>query len=247
MATAAQLTDRYRIDQAQTAGRTQAALALAFRTLLDPSRVDATFPAFLNAATVIIGSERDAAARLALAYYYAHRAALGVTAPYTPVYAGAINPAQVGTGLLVAGPVTVKQALLRGGTLEEAFSLALALTLGTAYRYAADGGRLSIQDTAEADETALGWARVTDGNPCYFCAMLASRGPVYKSERHALRRKDGRRYHNGCGCMAEPVYEYGQPWPGAGRKYEELWKSSTQGLRGNDAINAFRRAHEGRA
>jgi hypothetical protein len=136
--------------------------------------------------------------------------------------------------------------MLKGRTLEEAFAAALALTLGTAYRYTADGGRFTIQNTAEHDRTALGWARVTDGNPCYFCAMLASRGPVYKSQSSALLRADGRKYHNGCGCTAEPVYNRDQPWPGDARRYQQLWKTSTAGLRGKAAINAFRRAHEGR-
>lgn len=45
------------------------------------------------------------------------------------------------------------------------------------------------------------WRRVTDGNPCGFCAMLAGRGPVYRS---AEKAGDGRRYHTRCGCTVEP-------------------------------------------
>lgn len=76
------------------------------------------------------------------------------------------------------------------------------------------------------------WRRVTDGNPCGFCAMLASRGPVYTSEASASRiggrgkaidptaprkrggqakgiraRGKGRlgdRFHSLCGCTVEP-------------------------------------------
>ena len=46
------------------------------------------------------------------------------------------------------------------------------------------------------------WRRVTDGNPCGFCAMLASRGPVYGSAEKA--GSGGNRYHARCGCTAEP-------------------------------------------
>jgi hypothetical protein len=46
--------------------------------------------------------------------------------------------------------------------------------------------------------TATRWRRVTDGSPCGFCAMLASRGPVYRSQESA----EG--YHAHCGCTAEP-------------------------------------------
>lgn len=44
----------------------------------------------------------------------------------------------------------------------------------------------------------LGWARVLVGEDnCAFCAMLASRGPVYKREI-VVKSKDGRRYHRHC-------------------------------------------------
>ena len=46
------------------------------------------------------------------------------------------------------------------------------------------------------------WRRVTDGQPCGFCAMLASRGPVYRSAEKA--GYGGNRYHERCGCTAEP-------------------------------------------
>jgi hypothetical protein len=244
---AAVLTDAYRVQQARIAGQTAAGMALAFRSLLDPANVDRTFAGYLAVAQTIVGGARADAAREAASYYYLHRDALGVPGPLPGMVSAAdMAPEQLATGLLYAGPISIKQAMLRGRTLEEAAALALVLTLNTAYRYASDGGRFTIHDTAERDGLALGWARVTDGNPCYFCAMLASRGPVYKDERSALRRRDGRRYHNGCGCTVEPVYDHDQPWPGDARKYEELWKSSTAGRRGQDAINAFRRAHEGR-
>ncbi len=76
------------------------------------------------------------------------------------------------------------------------------------------------------------WRRVTDGNPCGFCAMLASRGPVYTSEESASRiggrgkaidptaprkrggqakgvrargkGKLGDKFHTRCGCTVEP-------------------------------------------
>lgn len=247
MPTAAQLTDQYRRDQAAIAGRAAAQMLVAFNTLLDPSALDRTFPTFLAAALQIIGGPRQAAAAVATDYYVRHRAELGITGPVTVYSAAELDLAQVTTGLLVAGPVTVKRAMMQGKTLQEAFARGLILSVNTAYRYAADGGRATIQNTTDHDPLALGYARVTDGDPCYFCAMLASRGPVYRSEASALRREDGRRYHNGCGCTAEPVYTKQQPWPGDARQYEQLWKDSTAGLRGANAIRAFRRAHEGRS
>ena len=49
--------------------------------------------------------------------------------------------------------------------------------------------------------TSPRWRRVTDGQPCGFCAMLASRGPVYGS---AQKAGAGNAYHGRCGCTVEP-------------------------------------------
>lgn len=66
----------------------------------------------------------------------------------------------------------------------------------------------------------LGWARVLVGEVnCGFCAVLASRGPVYKSEKTA-----GFRAHTGCDCEAVLVVK-GQPWQGDNEAalLQELW------------------------
>lgn len=55
------------------------------------------------------------------------------------------------------------------------------------------------------------WRRVTDGNPCAFCAMLVSRGPVYM-ESTATSSKYALLYHRGCGCTAEPWYGDWSDW-----------------------------------
>ena len=49
-----------------------------------------------------------------------------------------------------------------------------------------------------------GYARVTTGDSCAFCIMLASRGFVYASERTATKSKRGDKYHNHCHCVAVP-------------------------------------------
>ena len=69
--------------------------------------------------------------------------------------------------------------------------------------------REMIANTAGQQRKA--WRRVTDGNPCAFCAMLASRGPVY-TETTVTTRHDGMRYHKGCGCTAEPWYGKWEDW-----------------------------------
>ena len=90
----------------------------------------------------------------------------------------------------------------------------------------------------------VGWARVLVGAySCPFCAMLASRGPVY-NRRDVDKGRGGSPltvYHappNGgvCDCVAVPVFD-GQPWEGQ-RAHEELdalWQE-------HGSLDAFRKA-----
>lgn len=78
------------------------------------------------------------------------------------------------------------------------------------------------RDTVEWSAGAQGrsWRRVTDGDPCAFCAMLATRSDYTTKERalttgHTRRhqrgskRPLGSRYHDHCGCT---VVEVVGPW-----------------------------------
>jgi hypothetical protein len=116
-----------------------------------------------------------------------------------------------------------------------------------AERHAQQPARDLIKETAD-DMAGLAWARVLTGpTSCYFCAMLASRGPVYTSETAALYRGGQRvdKYHDGCDCEAVLVPNY-STWEGrdAHRRLEELWEESTRKTSGKRSMNAFRRAYE---
>lgn len=244
MATPAELTDAYRVAQATVAGRAAGALTIAYNTLLDPSALDRTFPRYLTVASQIVDVARREASMVGGAYYLAHREAMGIAGALDVAYVGSLPAEQVAASLLVTGPVTVKKALIRGATLDTAMSLGLAATVAAGYRHAADGGRDTIGYTADRDPQCIGYQRVTDGRPCYRCAMYASRGPVYKSRETALYRKGGKgRYHEKCGCSVEAVYDRDQPWHGRAREFEQMWKDYAKGS-GNDAVNAFRRTYE---
>lgn len=240
--TLSQVTDDYRRLQATLSGDAAARVTVAFETLLNPADLDRTFQLYARAVAQIIATARNATALLAGAFYVAHREALRVFDEVPDIaYAGALPQARIATSLLVTGPVTVKRTLARGASLDVAISKARTATAGAAYRMTADAGRATIRDTVRRDRLALGFARVTDGSPCAFCAMLASRGPVYLTEDTA---KGDDPYHDGCGCLPAAVYRRDDPWPGRAREFEALWAESTKGYSGRAAINAFRRAHE---
>ncbi|MFE0187745.1 hypothetical protein [Streptomyces sp. NPDC058989] len=148
--------------------------------------------------------------------------------------------------------------------LEEASRTAGRTSAGAADREALRAGRDLIDRASRQDRRALGWARVTDGNPCAFCAMLASRGAIYTSQATAAsggRRKpqgsaDGRaranrrppvsredltRYHNGCHCQTVPVFSRNDFMTPDARRFDREWQEVTRGKAGAEARAAWRR------
>lgn len=117
----------------------------------------------------------------------------------------------------------------------------------TLARHARQAGREAVTDTADSAGERIGWARVLTGEEnCPWCAMLASRGPVYSSER-AARFRGGHAadtYHDHCDCEAILVRK-GRDWKGREEyeRLEDLWATSTAGLSGKDAAKAFAHAY----
>jgi hypothetical protein len=170
--------------------------------LLDTNNLDGTFGNWLAAIIPLVNTQRAASARLAGAYLTVHRTqALGLTAPsFAPILAADADPQALATSMLVTGPVSIRSALGRGVAVDVAAEIAQARSAASAMRYALNAGRETIVETVKADPRSPGWERVTSGNACDFCTMLADRGAVYGEESVAFEA------HDGCSCSAEPVY-----------------------------------------
>ena len=119
-----------------------------------------------------------------------------------------------------------------------------------AERMVQNGGRHAEEAVAFADRRVIGFVRVHypegDPHPCSFCAMLLSRGVVYKKSTVETRAtKDGSRwetwregfdvpdaefdkYHPLCHCRGEAVYSDAQFSSDdrfqVNRDYERLWR-----------------------
>lgn len=250
----ARLTEQHR--RAQIAGRARFLRALLpLWALLDPRRLDATAPAWLELTLGLVREHRTRSAEVAQAYYRDYRAAeLGEPAPRTARLVGldALDD-RARSSLIVTGPVAIKSRTGKGMAPERAATLALVEVSGAASRHVLDGGRSELITAASVDDLAVGFARVTDADPCDFCAMVASRGPVYRSRAAAGGAANDRftgagqdKFHDGCACTIEPVYSTTADWPGRAREFQALWAESTKGLYGAEARRAFRRALEGR-
>ncbi|MFJ6893583.1 hypothetical protein [Streptomyces hokutonensis] len=128
---------------------------------------------------------------------------------------------------------------------EEAHDQAGARQAAAAERVALNGARSTVWNHMQRDRRTIGYIRLSrTGTPCGWCAMLISRGPVYRSQSSA-EYADGDRYHDNCHCYAEPVFsreQYnGSPTYELNRRYEELWPKVTRGLSGKAAVSAWRR------
>lgn len=143
--------------------------------------------------------------------------------------------------LFFTGPVTIRKGISKlGKSPEEAMTTATVRTLGAGKRLALQGGRDVIMDAVQRDPAVKGVARVTDGDPCYFCAMLASRGAIYRSEETAAFDA-----HDDCGCEPEPVYSRSDYMtPGRSQEFADLYGQIPGGLSPADSRRAFRGLYE---
>lgn len=123
-----------------------------------------------------------------------------------------IPPRTVATELHTSGAAVVKARIAKGVPEAEAKQKAADAVAAKVVRHVADGGRAPLAaEVRTGNRGAVGYARVVDADPCPFCAMLASRGAVYRSDAFAgsndLFAGDGAfKVHDGCECTLEPVY-----------------------------------------
>lgn len=231
------LTEAHR--QAQLAVSARAATeARGLWEQLDPFDLDGSTPYWLAANTIRVDRRARESQQLASAYLTEYRTA-EVGRPGEVVLR---VPSATAQALLLAGPVRVKKLIKAGVDREDAHEQAFTKYAGIVRRQTLMGGRLTIAATAGRDRIARGWRRVTDGDPCSFCAMLASRGPAYTSAATAqARNAEGLRYHGNCGCTAEIIYGTWTPTPQEADyvdRYEEAAAEAetTTGRRGLDDI-----------
>lgn len=232
-AAAARLTEAHRQAQIRLGISTVATIRSSWR-ILDPSAIDATTRDWLRVAVPLVAAHRTLSAQLARTYLVTHRQLEIPDAPVVPPAAApGLDPARALTALTVTGPYALKAASARGVPLATATTTAGDQAAGAAMRLALDGGRQTITETVAADPKALGWARATSGEACAFCALLASRGPVFSEASVDFEA------HDHCSCTPEPIYHRDADWPSGSRQYRDLYEQVAKG--DPDPLNAFRR------
>lgn len=167
--------------------------------LLDPTRLDATFPKFAAAILGIIETRRATSGELARQYLALRRR--GVPGAPPEVFVPKLDRAAAVESLRIVSVISIKSAMTRGVALPLATRNALVRTMGVVDRFVGDGGRELIRASIEADPAAQGWVRVTLGT-CDYCAEKAAGDHMQAGDSDFPR-------HDHCGCQPEPVYDGG--------------------------------------
>lgn len=260
-AASAALTERFKAFENTEAAKYAALVALYFQSRVnveDPESVER----WLEIMVPRLMRASDASADRAAAYYTGvRRLEVPDAEPFRPEAAkGMIDPG-VRKSLLTVGPYayTNKATQIRRldvspqqekALLREAKQVATKTLAAATMRHAQAGGRQTIHDASEQDRVALGWVRVTKADPCFFCAMLASRGLNYRAFKEgAFDQSDARftgdgdaKVHDNCGCSLKPVYAENDPLVARTAKFADQW--SMWGAGGGDAALRFRRGYE---
>lgn len=231
----AALTNEHRLGQL----RIRAAAIQDFTRLWPLWRGDRrSFEQLAAASVPLIRVHRGLSASFAAAYFTAFRATERVKGDAAPKLPDPINEDRVKGTLTAVGAEMTRRAIDAGHTPQAAMQNALVRTVGSVTKFVLEGGRDTIVLSSGADREAHGWARVTSASPCAFCAMVASRGPVFTDRTADFEA------HAHCGCSGEPSYE-GSEWPGDARRFKELFNRAQRegdaSGTANDALNNFRR------
>ncbi|MFD3815034.1 hypothetical protein ACFWRZ_08200 [Streptomyces rubiginosohelvolus] len=239
----ARLAMGYRRRQLLLSTRLVRQVMQAWRELANPAQIDASWTILRSVLAQPVLRAREESAQLATDFYLEARREADIDADgFSPPRPTPLTAERLNSSLDVTGPVEFKRAIASGKTPSQALDQAAVRMAGSTQYLALEGGRSVIRESVEQDERATGYARVTDNDPCAWCAMLASRGPVYKSAQTAGDpRQGGHRYHDLCGCQAVPSFTLDEPFIGIADKLYEDWKRETKGHGGNHAVNAFRR------
>lgn len=249
----AALTDQYRRAQVLIAAALTRDLVRLLKAMFNPADPGSSWAATRMAVAALIRDRRRQSADLAARYYPQLRSAAGVHTPFTAAAPLDLPDDRLMTNIDVTGIGMYQRVLKAGGTPTQAVDRSGVTLSGTASRLALEGGRSVVAETAQSDADAIGWMRVTDGDPCSWCAMLASRGAVYRSAGSAGGRKNaefvGRgqfKFHDHCGCTVVAIWSQDDPRLDHADDLYDQWVQATQGHSGKAAVNAWRRYWENR-
>lgn len=238
-----QLTSAQRAAQVALRARSLQGL-LALWRVVDVTNLADTIDVFTQAAVILALNGSDESAATAGRYYELFRRAEGVPGPAPGFRIGRLPQQMVAAELRGAALSGIINARRGGMSLVAAKNNGLVRVAGAFTKLVLAGGRMTILGNVNRDRQAIGWQRVTSGDPCTFCRMLAGKGAAYKTEKAASFEP-----HDHCACTAEPFYPGDTP-SRQNLEYEYEFNTAQEWAResgtmskgtSNNALNNYRR------
>lgn len=223
------LAEQHMRRQVREAAAVQVALGRYWDRIVDPNDFARTFAKFREVALPLINAGRIRGETAADDYYRA----LMLAEDYevgAAIAHGAPNPAAVRASLSASSKADWNAYRLnRGDAPGPIMTAAKAAMLAAAKRHVLNASRDRLIVRQQRDPNVRGWARVSDGKPCAFCAMLVSRGPVYSGTTGDFRA------HDGCGCSVRLITRNDPTggWTESARALREAWDKAPD-------LNSFR-------
>ena len=256
------LTQAFKAQENREAAKIAAIVALTYQQRVNVEN-PSTIERWLTLVVSKLISSNDSGARRAAAYFQAARA---LEVPDAPRFSAAASIGTVDEGvresLLTVGPYAVtnkvnkaREAGVKPAEIQvikqRANREAVRSLAASTIRHAQSGSRQTIDDNARQDRTALGWIRVTKASPCYFCALLASRGVQWRpysegafDESNARFSGDGNaKVHDECGCAMKPVWSDNDPLLEKSESFLDMWQTWGNGT-SMEAVRNFRVGYE---
>jgi len=256
LATSDSATSVVRWRQAQAGLSTLLARDLrGLRRLINPSRLQATVPLWIEAVAALVARYAEAAATLGADFYEGDRELAGVPGVFSVQLADPPPEKQTSSSLRWAtkdlwprneDDATVAQLEPLDVRLEAAMSKAD----GAVDRLVLNAGRETVQEAVRQDRGAVAYARAAALGCCSFCALMSSRGAIYRDRGTVGENANDRfvgddsviKYHNFCRCQPIPVFR-GQAFElsAKAREWDRIYREFAQGHPG-EQLRLFRAA-----
>lgn len=230
------LTRRHAARQAAVRAAVASQAARIFKATFDIDDVAGSWGLFAAQVTPLIQQQHGVSSELAAQYFTRFRQASRAAGSSEALLASTPRPDQIRRLLEYDARIATLRTIANGMPADRAAQSALTRVVGTCQSLVSDGGRETVMQSTDADDQASGWVRLPEDDACDFCALLATRGPAYRSETSATFEA-----HRFCQCEAEPVY--GQ-WQRTDQQQEwlDLYREVTRDTRGGEESRAAWRA-----
>jgi hypothetical protein len=192
--------ESHRTEQAALGSLLADLIAHAWARLVDTHNLKGSSPRLTVAVEAIVKKYGAASASHALAAYRQQRRDAGIPGrpalrmPESPSHDEIVRVVESTLHDLYGTVTPESEAKVQDALTAEVEQLVL------------DQGRRATIDAAEADKEAKGWARVPEPDACSFCALLSTRGAVYKTRESASFEA-----HPNCRCNVEPLFNAYEP------------------------------------